>query len=81
MLFNKATTCWSIIHTYVFLRYSYIRKAFHHASDLVKPDAILFLGDLMNDGSISSDEEYLEFKARFDNIFDTSHLIQQPKVQ
>jgi hypothetical protein len=35
---------------------------------------IIFLGDLMNEGSSSSDKEYEEFKARFDSIFPISLL-------
>ena len=40
--------------------------------DHVKPDVVIFLGDLMNEGSVCSDEEYEIYKERFDSIFNSS---------
>ena len=40
---------------------SYLRRNFHAAVSYSKPDVIVFLGDLMGEGRISSDEEYLDY--------------------
>jgi len=57
-----------------------MKKSFSYISSHSQPDVIIFLGDLMDEGSISNDEEYKAFKERFENIFNTSHLLKQPKV-
>jgi ethanolamine phosphate phosphodiesterase len=52
----------------------FIRRSFYLAVSIYKPDVIIFLGDLMNEGSSSSDKEYEEYKSRFDSIFPISLL-------
>lgn len=37
--------------------------------NFVQPDVTVFLGDLMDEGSIATDEEYNENLIRFFNIF------------
>lgn len=39
------------------------------ALSFVKPDVIIFLGDLMDEGSISSDRQFLDYYERFMEIF------------
>ncbi|CAH1795413.1 unnamed protein product [Owenia fusiformis] len=47
----------------------YLRSTFRQASNYVKPDAVLFLGDLIDEGSQAQDEHYSEYVDRFKEIF------------
>lgn len=49
----------------------YLKQTFQVALSFSKPDTVIFLGDLMDYGSMASDNEYRIFKSRFDWIFDT----------
>ncbi|XP_077980442.1 uncharacterized protein LOC144435707 [Glandiceps talaboti] len=48
----------------------YLQKTFELALYFFEPDVVVFLGDLLDEGSIASDEAYLTYKRRFfKNIF------------
>ena len=47
-----------------YLRHGY-KKAFQH----VQPDLIIFLGDLMDEGSVATDIEFQRYYDRFKRIF------------
>ncbi|XP_046391754.1 metallophosphoesterase 1 homolog [Ischnura elegans] len=49
----------------------YLSKNFLLALNHVKPDIILFLGDLMDEGSRASADEYSRYKERFFSIYRT----------
>lgn len=50
----------------------YLSKTFSWARYAYNPDVIVFLGDLMDEGSEGTDEEYRGYVKRFRNIYDTS---------
>lgn len=47
----------------------YLGKSFTSALNFIGPDAVLFLGDHMDEGSVASDAHYVEYKARFFSVF------------
>uniref|UniRef100_A0A1B6KXB9 Calcineurin-like phosphoesterase domain-containing protein n=1 Tax=Graphocephala atropunctata TaxID=36148 RepID=A0A1B6KXB9_9HEMI len=60
-----------------FIRWSddrYLRKSFATALHHVKPDLIVFLGDLMEEGSLATDEEYERYLRRFREIFQLDNI-------
>ncbi|ELU02083.1 hypothetical protein CAPTEDRAFT_121495, partial [Capitella teleta] len=50
----------------------YLSKTFHHAVNNFEPDVILFLGDLLDEGSKASKEEYQSYIKRFRAIFQST---------
>jgi hypothetical protein len=54
------------------LRNRYLAKSFYYALHYIKPDVVVFLGDLMDEGSTSTDDDYQFYKTRFSAIFDIS---------
>ncbi|XP_046654580.1 cell division control protein 1-like [Daphnia pulicaria] len=50
----------------------YLAKSFYYALHYIKPDVVVFLGDLMDEGSTSTDDDYQFYKTRFSAIFDIS---------
>lgn len=55
----------------------FLRKTFARAFAYSKPDVICFLGDLMDEGSIASDEAYQRYLSRFNNVFKTSASVKK----
>ncbi|KAK9878403.1 hypothetical protein WA026_021710 [Henosepilachna vigintioctopunctata] len=51
---------------------SYIQKTYIHAFNFVKPNITIFLGDLMDEGSTTTNEKYNEYLKRLNNIFPQS---------
>lgn len=47
----------------------YIAKTFPQAKSYVKPDWIIFLGDIFDEGLSASDDEFQRYFQRFDSIF------------
>lgn len=47
----------------------YLAKTYSHAFQFAKPDVVIFLGDLMDEGSTASSEEYKQYAKRLFNIF------------
>lgn len=47
----------------------YLFKAFYLALASFSPDAVIHLGDIFDEGSVATDEQYQEYKARHDKIF------------
>ncbi|XP_070579565.1 uncharacterized protein [Ptychodera flava] len=43
----------------------YLQKTFELALHFLEPDIVVFLGDLLDEGSIATESEYLEYKNRF----------------
>lgn len=52
--------------------FSYVSRGYHQALRHLKPDMIIFLGDLFDEGFTATDEEYSATVARFRKIFATS---------
>jgi len=50
----------------------YLSKTFSWARYAYNPDVIVFLGDLMDEGSEGTDEEFLGYVKRFRNIYETN---------
>lgn len=46
-----------------------LRKSFESAITIVKPELVIFLGDLMDRGTYAMDEEFYDYLSRFRNIF------------
>ncbi|KAL3284585.1 hypothetical protein HHI36_018742 [Cryptolaemus montrouzieri] len=51
---------------------SFLKRTYLHAVNFVKPDITIFLGDLMDEGSTATNEEYNEYLTRFFDIFPKS---------
>lgn len=47
----------------------YISKTYHEALHYVKPDVIIFLGDLIDEGSVAGEQEFKDYVRRFYKIF------------
>ncbi|XP_074648729.1 metallophosphoesterase 1 homolog [Tubulanus polymorphus] len=47
----------------------YMRRTFQSSISYVKPDVVVFLGDLLDEGSISSDQQYQIYVDRFRQVF------------
>ncbi|XP_076459885.1 uncharacterized protein LOC143292998 [Babylonia areolata] len=47
----------------------YLRKTFSLAYSYTQPDVVVFLGDLMDEGSKATRQEYQSYFSRFDHIF------------
>ena len=52
---------------FLFLRY--IKKTFQRAYAHVSPDIVIFLGDLLDEGSNANPEEYDSYVQRFRKVF------------
>lgn len=55
----------------------YLRKTFGQAVSHAKPDVVCFLGDLLDEGSVASDDEYERYLKRFHRVFETSSNIKK----
>ncbi|XP_063985476.1 uncharacterized protein Mppe isoform X3 [Diachasmimorpha longicaudata] len=53
----------------------YLAKTFTRAMSHAQPDVIVFLGDLMDEGHISTMQDFSRYKSRFDRIFQTPEHI------
>lgn len=51
---------------------SYLKKTFARAFAYTKPDVVCFLGDLLDEGSVATDEAYNRYLRRFNSIFSTN---------
>ena len=49
----------------------YLSKTYLRTVQHVHPHLIVFLGDLLDEGSITNQEDYNEYAQRFHNIFPT----------
>ena len=49
----------------------YLQFGFFYAVSYVRPDVVVFLGDLLDEGSIASDDEYMTYVHRFRKVFRT----------
>ena len=47
----------------------YLRSTFQVASNFFKPDIVVFLGDLTDEGSLSNDQLFSEYASRFMTLF------------
>ncbi|KAJ7380861.1 hypothetical protein OS493_007258, partial [Desmophyllum pertusum] len=50
----------------------YLKKTFLLAWTTFYPDAIIHLGDMLDEGSTATDDQFQEYKARHDTIFNTA---------
>ena len=51
------------------LNIRYLERGFRMAYDSVQPDLLIFLGDLFDEGSISTEPEFMRYLRRFQRIF------------
>ncbi|KAF0302578.1 uncharacterized protein FJT64_025320 [Amphibalanus amphitrite] len=58
----------------------FMRQGFWRAFQHVLPDVVVFLGDLLDEGSIASPEEYRRYVSRFWSIFSTPRNIKVVSV-
>lgn len=56
---------------------NYLRKTFRQAVSHATPNVVCFLGDLLDEGSIASDDAYERYLKRFHSIFKTNASIQK----
>lgn len=47
----------------------YLKKTFGYAVNRVEPDVVVLLGDLLDEGYVSSDEKFLQYKEWFEDIY------------
>lgn len=52
----------------------FLKITYKYAMNYVNPDLIIFLGDLMDEGSMCSSEQYSSYFSRFRNIFYLNHI-------
>ena len=57
-----------------FLLFRFLRKTFSLAHSYTQPDVVVFLGDLMDEGSKATRSEYESYFTRFQDIFYPSFL-------
>jgi hypothetical protein len=53
----------------IILSYRYLQKNYFLAKSHVKPQVVIFLGDIFDEGSVATDPEYRRYYARFVSIF------------
>jgi hypothetical protein len=53
----------------------HLSRSFSHAVSHVDPDVILFLGDLIDEGTKANQDEYESYFARFNAIFSSSATV------
>lgn len=46
-----------------------MKKTYLYAFDFVKPDVVIFLGDLMDEAHVATDQEFYEYVNRIFKIF------------
>jgi hypothetical protein len=51
---------------------NYLKKSYRKVYNFVKPDVVIFLGDLMDEGSTATDAEFKRYRGRFFNIYPKS---------
>ncbi|PNF22752.1 hypothetical protein B7P43_G06671 [Cryptotermes secundus] len=51
----------------------YIYKVFQKAVSHVDPHVVVFLGDIMDEGSVATDDEFKRYIERFHNVFHVNH--------
>ncbi|KXJ13872.1 cell division control protein 1 [Exaiptasia diaphana] len=56
----------------------YLRNTFSLAMSYASPDVVVFLGDLLDEGSFATDDDFLIYKNRFHDIFSVPDNI--PKI-
>ncbi|XP_076038651.1 metallophosphoesterase isoform X2 [Oratosquilla oratoria] len=55
----------------------FISKTFHMALEKAHPEVVIFLGDLINDGSISNDKEFSESVQHFKNLMEIPEYVKK----
>lgn len=55
----------------------YLYNGYQHALKLSQPDVVLYLGDLLDEGSKASNEQFDSYVARFKSVFQTPSHIKQ----
>lgn len=53
----------------------FLEKTYSTVVNHLKPDVIIFLGDLFDEGSIANNEQFSRYLTRFFNIFTTGFPI------
>lgn len=55
---------------------NYLRKTYRQAISHAAPNVVCFLGDLLDEGSVASDDAYDRYLKRFHSVFKTSAGVQ-----
>lgn len=58
----------------------HISKNFRQAFSHVKPDAVIFLGDLMDEGSVADNEQFQRYHRRFLKVFKSARSVDRVYV-
>ncbi|KAI5732463.1 hypothetical protein M8J76_000501 [Diaphorina citri] len=58
----------------------YLSKTYSKAFSYIKPDLVIFLGDIMDEGHISHDEHFFKYLARVRQIFQLDNLAPHQRV-
>lgn len=58
----------------LYFLYRYLRNTFSIAFEHVKPDGIIFLGDLTDEGFFADDEQFARYYERFKSIFQLKRM-------
>ena len=64
-----------IMHGILLHSCSYLSKTYSHALHHVQPDVVVFLGDLLDEGSKASEDEYQSYMQRFSAIFSSAATV------
>lgn len=56
---------------------NYLRKTFRQAVSHTQPNVVCFLGDLLDEGSVATDDAYERYLKRFHGVFKTKNIIQR----
>lgn len=54
---------------------NYLRRTFVRAFAHTRPDVVCFLGDLLDEGSIATDESYQRYVKRFNSVFSVTKSV------
>ena len=60
---------------WVYNIFRYLYKTFQKAFDHVQPHVVVFLGDIMDEGNIATNDEYRRYIERFNDVFHVSHRV------
>ena len=61
---------------YNLVYYRFLSKGYRRALEHTQPDVVVFLGDLLDEGSSASDQEYDLYASRFHSIFKAPDHVQ-----
>ncbi len=86
--FYNKKWCWSVdvlfsfIFNFIILLFwfRYLAKTFNQVNSYIKPDWVLFLGDIFDEGLSASDDEFQRYFQRFNSIFNYKNYQQRSLI-